>query len=116
MVSFFELSGALDSSDVLLAYPTLLPASYTAVILIFPLLNIKHIYHLQENIRVRRAGFAYRAEFHRFLSRFGILSPLTYPEWRGSDRDGCKKILAAASKRIKILTKEEVRLDLCLFL
>ncbi len=29
---------------------------------------------LSENIKVRRAGFAYRAEYHRFLDRFNILS------------------------------------------
>ena len=40
---------------------------------------------LAENIKVRRAGFAYRNDFHRFLDRFGILSPTTYPEWRGTD-------------------------------
>jgi myosin-1 len=48
---------------------------------------------LAENIKVRRAGFAYRAEYHRFLERFNILSPSTYPDWRGSDKDGCKQIL-----------------------
>jgi hypothetical protein len=40
---------------------------------------------LAENIKVRRAGFAYRNDFHRFLDRFAILSSATYPEWRGSD-------------------------------
>jgi myosin I len=40
---------------------------------------------LAENIKVRRAGFAYRNDFHRFLDRFGILSAATYPEWHGSD-------------------------------
>lgn len=40
---------------------------------------------LAENIKVRRAGFAYRNDFHRFLDRFAILSPATYPEWQGSD-------------------------------
>eukprot|EP00605_Chrysophyceae_sp_TOSAG23-4_P002793 GSChrysophyteH1.ASY1.ANO1.3077.1 assembled CDS len=43
---------------------------------------------LLENIKVRRAGFAYRAEFDRFLNRFGILCSSTYPEWLGSDKDG----------------------------
>ncbi len=48
---------------------------------------------LNENIKVRRAGFAYRAEYHRFLERFSILSKKTYPEWSGADKDGCKEIL-----------------------
>ena len=33
---------------------------------------------LLENIRVRRAGFAYRAEYHRFLKRFRSLCPDTW--------------------------------------
>lgn len=41
---------------------------------------------LSENIKVRRAGFAYRNDFHRFLDRFAILSSATYPEWQGSDK------------------------------
>jgi myosin-1 len=65
---------------------------------------------LNENIKVRRAGYAYRAEYFRFLARFSILSPATYPEWRGSDKDGCRKILAAASKSIARLTKDEAQL------
>ena len=35
---------------------------------------------LPENVRVRRAGFAYRTEYHRFLERFKTLSRATYPE------------------------------------
>ncbi len=65
---------------------------------------------LLENIKVRRAGFAYRAEYHRFLSRFGILSSATYPEWKGTDKDGCRKILAAVAKLIPGLDKEEAQL------
>jgi len=65
---------------------------------------------LLENIKVRRAGFAYRAEYHRFLARFGILSTATYPEWKGSDKDGCKKILAAVAKSIPGLDREEAQL------
>ena len=65
---------------------------------------------LMENIKVRRAGFAYRAEYHRFLSRFGILSKATYPEWTGSDKDGCRKIMGAISKRITSLDRDEVQL------
>jgi myosin-1 len=65
---------------------------------------------LLENIKVRRAGFAYRAEYHRFLSRFGILSTATYPEWTGSDKDGCRKIMAAIAKKIASIDREEVQL------
>lgn len=30
---------------------------------------------LQENVRIRRAGFAYRQDFNRFVERFALLSP-----------------------------------------
>ena len=64
---------------------------------------------LCENIKVRRAGFAYRAEYFRFLERFSILSPQTYPEWKGSDRDGCRQILKSISEKMG-LSKEEAQL------
>lgn len=51
---------------------------------------------LYENVRVRRAGFAYRAEFPRFLNRYKKLSRKTWGtqgEWRGSPQDGCSTLL-----------------------
>lgn len=52
---------------------------------------------LQENIRVRRAGFAYRAEFAKMIQRFYLLSPATSYAgdyiWQGDDRSGCERIL-----------------------
>jgi myosin-1 len=57
---------------------------------------------LAENIKVRRAGFAYRAEYHRFLERFNILSKATYPDWRGSDRDGCIQIIRTIEQEKKL--------------
>ena len=54
---------------------------------------------LPENVRVRRAGFAYRTEYHRFLERFKTLSRATYPrEWTGTDQNGAREIVKAASK------------------
>jgi myosin I len=65
---------------------------------------------LLENIKVRRAGFAYRQEFYKFLNRFQLLSSKTWPaEWRGSDKSGCKAILKSVARELK-LTKEEVQL------
>ena len=52
---------------------------------------------LCENIKVRRAGFAYRAEFYRFLQRFSVLCTDTFPEWIGEDKEGCRKIVQAVS-------------------
>ncbi|KAJ1455086.1 P-loop containing nucleoside triphosphate hydrolase protein [Pelagophyceae sp. CCMP2097] len=65
---------------------------------------------LPENVRVRRAGFAYRTDFHRFLDRFKVLSPKTYPkEWTGSDKAGAQEIVRAAAQLegLAILGKKE---------
>ena len=53
---------------------------------------------LQENIRVRRAGFAYRNTFEKMVERFYLLSPATSYAgdytWTGDHRSGCERILA----------------------
>ncbi|VDK43089.1 unnamed protein product [Anisakis simplex] len=41
---------------------------------------------LRENIRVRRAGFAYRRKFEKFIYRYAILSKETWPNYRGDPR------------------------------
>uniref|UniRef100_K7F9Z7 Myosin IF n=1 Tax=Pelodiscus sinensis TaxID=13735 RepID=K7F9Z7_PELSI len=48
---------------------------------------------LKENIRVRRAGFAYRRLFQKFLQRYAILTPETWPCWRGEGRQGVQHLL-----------------------
>ncbi|XP_050400125.1 unconventional myosin-Ie isoform X2 [Patella vulgata] len=48
---------------------------------------------LKENIRVRRAGFAFRREFRKFLKRYNILTPETYPEWHGDPKQGIKHLM-----------------------
>ncbi|TFY81520.1 hypothetical protein EWM64_g2493, partial [Hericium alpestre] len=52
---------------------------------------------LQENIRVRRAGFAYRNTFEKMVERFYLLSPNTSYAgeytWTGNPRSGCERIL-----------------------
>uniref|UniRef100_F1KTI8 Myosin-Ie n=1 Tax=Ascaris suum TaxID=6253 RepID=F1KTI8_ASCSU len=47
---------------------------------------------LKENIRVRRAGFAYRRPFERFIYRYAILSKETWPNYRGDPRQAIKII------------------------
>ncbi|XP_009466994.1 PREDICTED: unconventional myosin-Ia [Nipponia nippon] len=49
---------------------------------------------LMENVRVRRAGFAFRQLYSPFLERYKMLSPQTWPRWAGSDREGAKVLLA----------------------
>ncbi|KAL0951617.1 hypothetical protein HGRIS_008298 [Hohenbuehelia grisea] len=52
---------------------------------------------LQENIRVRRAGFAYRNTFEKMVERFYLLSPKTSYAgeyiWQGDPKSGCQQIL-----------------------
>ncbi|OAX40076.1 hypothetical protein K503DRAFT_28351 [Rhizopogon vinicolor AM-OR11-026] len=52
---------------------------------------------LQENIRVRRAGFAYRNSFDKMVERFYLLSPSTSYAgeytWQGDAKSGCERIL-----------------------
>ncbi|KAL4070693.1 myosin class I heavy chain [Scleroderma citrinum] len=52
---------------------------------------------LQENIRIRRAGFAYRNTFEKMVERFYLLSPATSYAgeytWQGDAKSGCVQIL-----------------------
>ncbi|XP_067366559.1 myosin IEb isoform X2 [Channa argus] len=48
---------------------------------------------LRENIRVRRAGYAYRRVFIKFLQRYAILTKETWPQWRGEERQGVLHLL-----------------------
>ncbi|MCP9263225.1 Unconventional myosin-Ie [Dirofilaria immitis] len=60
--------------------------------------NEKRVLHqveylgLKENIRVRRAGFAYRRLFDKFLYRYAILSPNTWPSYHSDPRKGVEII------------------------
>ncbi|ELR11773.1 myosin IF, putative [Acanthamoeba castellanii str. Neff] len=48
---------------------------------------------LLENVRVRRAGYAYRQTYEKFMHRFRILSDKTFPKWDKDARSGVQKIL-----------------------
>lgn len=49
---------------------------------------------LLENVRVRRAGFAHRCGYERFVNRYKLLCPETWPNPRnGNPRDNCARIL-----------------------
>uniref|UniRef100_A0A8C7Y549 Unconventional myosin-Id n=1 Tax=Oryzias sinensis TaxID=183150 RepID=A0A8C7Y549_9TELE len=49
---------------------------------------------LLENVRVRRAGFAYRQTYPRFLQRYKMISKFTWPNHDlPSDKDAVKKLL-----------------------
>ncbi|KAG7513689.1 hypothetical protein JOB18_014313 [Solea senegalensis] len=52
---------------------------------------------LRENIRVRRAGFAYRRLFNKFLMRYAILTAETWPGWRGPEQQGVLHLLRSVN-------------------
>ncbi|XP_058716998.1 unconventional myosin-Ia [Poecile atricapillus] len=49
---------------------------------------------LMENVRVRRAGYAFRQLYGPFLQRYKMLNPRTWPRWGGGDREGVEVLLA----------------------
>jgi myosin I len=69
--------------------------------------NVANVLHqikylgLQENVRIRRAGFAYRQTFEKFVERFYLLSPKTSYAgdyiWTGDYLSGTKQILKDTS-------------------
>uniref|UniRef100_A0A8B9R6C0 Myosin IC n=1 Tax=Astyanax mexicanus TaxID=7994 RepID=A0A8B9R6C0_ASTMX len=48
---------------------------------------------LMENLRVRRAGFAYRRRYKIFLQRYKSLCPDTWPNWDGRLVDGVSTLV-----------------------
>jgi myosin I len=69
--------------------------------------NVPNVLHqikylgLQENVRIRRAGFAYRQSFEKFVDRFFLLSPATSYAgeytWQGSYEEAVRQILKDTS-------------------
>ncbi|XP_062453531.1 unconventional myosin-Ia isoform X2 [Rhea pennata] len=49
---------------------------------------------LLENVRVRRAGYAFRQLYGPFLGRYKMLCKKTWPHWAGSERAGAETLLA----------------------
>lgn len=46
-----------------------------------------------ENLRVRRAGFAYRRNYEFFLARYKSLCEQTWPNYRGKAKDGVELLI-----------------------
>lgn len=77
--------------------------------------NVPNVLHqikylgLQENVRIRRAGFAYRQTFEKFVERFYLLSSKTSYAgdytWTGDARSGVLQILKDTS-----IPKEEYQM------
>lgn len=50
---------------------------------------------LMENLRVRRAGFAYRRKYEKFLKRYKCLSKETWPNYNGTAQNGVQILVNA---------------------
>lgn len=48
---------------------------------------------LMENLRVRRAGFAYRRPYDVFLERYKSLCPQTWPHYDGPPKAGVEVLM-----------------------
>ena len=74
---------------------------------------------LMENLRVRRAGFAYRRHYELFLKRYKPLCPSTWPNYNGAPKSGVEilcKHLAYSSDDVKFgKTKIFIRFPRVLF-
>ncbi|NXK15475.1 MYO1A protein, partial [Herpetotheres cachinnans] len=72
------------------------PNETKAAMLFTPELVLAQIRYLGllENVRVRRAGYAFRQLYGPFLQRYKMLSPQTWPRWARSDREGAEVLLA----------------------
>ncbi|XP_037831922.1 unconventional myosin-Ib isoform X4 [Kryptolebias marmoratus] len=52
-----------------------------------------HYLGLMENVRVRRAGYAFRQAYEPCLERYKMLCKKTWPHWRGPAREGVEVLL-----------------------
>lgn len=50
---------------------------------------------LMENLRVRRAGFAYRRPYEQFLQRYKCLCSETWPNYHGTAKEGVQVLVCA---------------------
>jgi len=59
---------------------------------------------LLENVRVRRAGFAHRQEYWRFLRRYKMISQFTWPNFHGGDAEEGTRVLLEDRKFLQDVT------------
>ncbi|XP_061579984.1 unconventional myosin-Ib isoform X7 [Cololabis saira] len=52
-----------------------------------------HYLGLMENVRVRRAGYAFRQPYEPCLERYKMLCKKTWPHWRGPAREGVEVLM-----------------------
>ena len=49
---------------------------------------------LVENVRVRRAGYAYRQRYDLFLRRYKFICPSIWPNPRNGDKEGTRELIS----------------------
>lgn len=54
---------------------------------------------LIENVRVRRAGFVHRSPYERFLQRYKMISEYTWPNYRGTAKEGVEVLMDVHNSR-----------------
>ncbi|NXK74791.1 MYO1A protein, partial [Amazona guildingii] len=71
------------------------PNETKAAMLFTPELVLAQVRYLglMENVRVRRAGYAFRQLYGSFLERYKMLGSRTWPRWTGTDRAGAEALL-----------------------
>eukprot|EP00118_Oscarella_pearsei_P003137 m.13137 g.13137 ORF g.13137 m.13137 type:complete len:1091 (+) comp24497_c0_seq4:132-3404(+) len=74
---------------------------------------------LMENVKVRRAGYAYRQQYDQMLTRYKMLSKKTWPQWVGGPpKEGVRELLRSlkvkkgnfATGRTKIFIRDPTTL------
>ena len=48
---------------------------------------------LVDQVRVRRAGYAFRQSYDSFLKHYKMISHMTWPTWDGDPKDGVRLLL-----------------------
>lgn len=65
---------------------------------------------LLENLRVRRAGYCYRATYERYLKRYAVINDRLFPRWDGSPRDGVEILFSGLGISSKDYTYGKTKL------
>eukprot|EP01132_Coremiostelium_polycephalum_P007665 gene7665-9430_t len=65
---------------------------------------------LLENVRIRRAGYAYRQTYDKFFYRYRVCCKETWPNWTGGFEAGCEAILRSMDLDPKQFSKGKTKI------
>jgi len=65
---------------------------------------------LLENVRIRRAGYAYRQTYDKFFYRYRVCCKETWPNWTGGFEAGCESILKSMDLDPKQFSKGKTKI------